>query len=125
MRTCTETRLHSRSGLSRSSLAAGSVADADTGGFTLVEPDGTKVAMTTGSSTTVVSLTTVNVDQLQVGKSTIAFGTPSQGETLAASRVEQEAMSTSGLPQSKQIALPEPKSIASQPDVGCSSSAVA
>ena len=104
----------------------------------MVEPNGTDVAVTTDSSTTVVTLTTVTVDQLRVGEFTIVLGTPTQGGTLAASRVEQGNVPTAGLPQpTKQPptpGLPQPKQpptsspskqIGSKPNFGCSSSAVA
>jgi len=50
-------------------LGGGTVAadDADTGEFAVVEPDGANVAVTTGILATVVTLTTVTTDQLQVG----------------------------------------------------------
>ena len=84
----------------KTSLAAGTIADAGTGGFTVVEANGANVAVTTSSLTKVVTLLSVDVGQLQVGEFTIALGTPSQGVTLAASRVEQgEALSTSSLPK--------------------------
>jgi hypothetical protein len=121
-------------------LAAGRVADDDagTGEFTVVEPNGSNVAVSTGSSTTVVTLTTITVDQLQVGEFTIVLGTPAQGGMLAASRVEQGDVPTAGLPQTTKqpptSGLPQPKQpptsslgkqIGSKPNFGCSSSAVA
>jgi hypothetical protein len=114
------------SGDLKASLAAGTVADAGTGGFTVVEPNGTLVEVTTGSSTAVVTLSDVNVDQLQVGEFTVALGTPTQGGTLAASRIEQGATPSSGLPQPpSKFGMGPSKQNASQPSVQCSASASA
>jgi hypothetical protein len=116
------------SGGSKSGLAAGTVIDADTGGFTMVESNGTHVAVTTGSSTWVVTLSTVNVDQLQVGEFTVALGTPAPAGTLAASRIEQAPLTTSVPPQTKQLSTSDlalVKQVASVPNLGCSSAAIA
>ena len=115
------------SGLSTTSLAAGTVADSAPGGFSVIEPNGTHVAVTTSSSTNVVTLSRVGVDQLQVGASTVAFGAPGQGGTLAASRVEQgEAISTSGLPKAPPtFGQNKGMSSTSRPSADCSASGVA
>jgi hypothetical protein len=110
-------------GLSKGGLVAGTVDDADTEGFTVVEPNGTHVAVTTGSSTTVVSLSTAEVDQLQVGEFMIALGTPAGG-TLAANRIEQLPPSTSSLPQPPApFGMATSKQITPATSGGCSVSA--
>ncbi len=116
------------SGGSKPTLASGTVTDADPKGFTMVESNGTDVAVTTGSSTWVVALSTVNVDQLEVGEFTVALGTPTQAGTLAASRIEQAPLTTSDLPETKQLStrdLALLKQVASVPNLGCSSTAIA
>jgi hypothetical protein len=116
------------SGGSKASLAAGTVTDANTKGFTMVEADGTDVAVTTGSSTWVVTLSAVNVDQLQVGEFTVALGTPTPAGTLAASRIEQAPLTTSEQAGTKQLSTSDLallKQVASVPNLGCSSTAIA
>jgi len=83
-------------------LIGGTAADTNTGGFTVVESDGTNVPVTTSSSTDVITLTNTYVSQLQVGEFTVAVGTAGRGGTLEAARVEQDAIPTSSPPQSKQ-----------------------
>lgn len=71
-------------------LTVGTVTDAYTGGFTVVDPDGTSVAVTTTSSTTVITLRTLTVQQLRIGGFTVIVGnTPGHGGTLVAGAVEQ------------------------------------
>jgi len=116
------------SGGSKPSLAAGTVTDADTRGFTMVESKGTDVAVTTGSSTWVVTLSAVNVDQLRVGEFTVALGAPTQAGSLAASRIEQAPLTTSELSGTKQLSTSDLallKHVASVPNLGCSSTAIA
>ncbi|MGO9873800.1 MAG: hypothetical protein ACLPVY_08360 [Acidimicrobiia bacterium] len=116
------------SGGSKPSLAAGTVTGTDTRGFTMVESNGTDVAVTTGASTWVVTLSTVNVDQLQVGEFTVALGTPTQAGTLAASRIEEAPLTTSEQPGTKHLSTSDLallKQVASVPNLGCSSTAVA
>ena len=80
----------------------GTVTEANAGGFTVVESDGTSVPVTTSSSTDVNTLTDINVSQLQVGEVTVAVGSAGPGGTLEAARVEQDAMQNSPPPLSKQ-----------------------
>jgi hypothetical protein len=80
----------------------GTATEANTGGFTVVESDGTSVPVTTSSSTDVNTLTNINVSQLQVGEITVAVGSAGRGGTLEAARVEQDAMQNSPPPLSKQ-----------------------
>jgi hypothetical protein len=110
-------------GLSKGGLAAGTVADVESGGFTVVEPNGTHVAVATGGSTTVVTLSTADVDQLQVGEFTVALGTP-RGDTLVASRVEQRPLATSSMPQPpSSFGLASSKQVAGSAGGGCSATA--
>jgi hypothetical protein len=71
-------------------LANGTVADATTAGFTVDEPGGTHVRVSTSSSTTVVSLVKVTVAGLRTGQWTVAVGSVTGHNALAASTVEQE-----------------------------------
>jgi hypothetical protein len=68
----------------------GTVADAHTGSFTMVNSDGTNVAVRTTGSTRVFTLRTLSAQQLQVGGFTVAVGnTPGPGSTLVAGAVQQ------------------------------------
>jgi len=110
-------------GLSKGGLVAGTVADVGTRGFTVVESNGTHVAVATGSSTIVLTLSTVDVDQLQAGEFTVALGTPNGG-TLRASRVEQRPLTTSTLPQPPStFGMTSPKQAVGTPSGGCSAAA--
>jgi hypothetical protein len=71
-------------------LANGTVADATAGGFTVDEPGGTHVRVSTLSSTTVVTLVKVTVAGLRTGQRTVAVGSVTGHDALAASSVEQE-----------------------------------
>ena len=71
-------------------LANGTVADATTGGFTVDEPGGSHVRVSTSSSTTVVTLAKVTVAGLRTGERTVAVGSVTGHNALAAARVEQE-----------------------------------
>jgi len=108
-------------------LASGTVADASAGGFTVVEPNGARVPVTTTSLTTVTLLTAANVSNLKTGEFTVAVGPSGTSSTLEAESVEQEAISPSVLPNGR---LPLPGSgpgggIASLPKLGCSAQTVA
>jgi hypothetical protein len=78
-------------------LANGTVADATTGGFTVDEAGGTHVHVSTSSSTTVVTLTKVTVAGLRTGGRTVAVGSVTGHNALAASSVEQEDLPLSQL----------------------------
>ena len=73
-------------------LATGTVANTRDGGFTLVEEDGTRIAVTTTAAVTVITTTRVGVAQLATGAVTSAVGTAGADGTLAASTVEQDAV---------------------------------
>jgi hypothetical protein len=108
-------------------LASGTVADAGASGFTLVEPNGTRIAMTTTSSTTVTLLSAASVSNLRTGQFTVAVGTSDTSGTLRAESVEQEAVSPSLLPDGH---LPLPGigrggGTAGLPNLGCSAQTVA
>lgn len=68
--------------------AKGTVADASTGGFTVVTPGGTQVPVTISGKTEIV-LRQVTVSQLQSGGTVVAFGYAGKNETLAAIDVVQ------------------------------------
>jgi hypothetical protein len=73
-----------------SPVTVGTVSGAHAGDFSVVKPDGTSVAVTTTTSTTVITLQTLTVHQLQVGGFTLVVGdTPGQGGTLVAGAIEQ------------------------------------
>ena len=78
-------------------LANGTVAGVTTGGFTVDEPHGTHVRVSTSSSTTVVTLTKVTVAGLRTGQRTVAVGSVTGHNALAASSVEQADFPLSGL----------------------------
>ena len=78
-------------------LANGTVAGVTTGGFTVNEPHGTHVRVSTSSSTTVVTLTKVTVAGLRTGQRIVAVGPVTGHNALAASSVEQEDFPLSGL----------------------------
>jgi hypothetical protein len=71
-------------------LANGTVADAATGSFTVDEPGGSHVRVSTSSSTTVVTLAKVTVAGLRTGERTVAVGPVTGHNALAANTVEQE-----------------------------------
>jgi hypothetical protein len=71
-------------------LANGTVADATSGGFTVDQPGGTHVRVSTSSATTVVTLVKVTVAGLRTGERTVAVGSVTGHNALAASTVEQE-----------------------------------
>lgn len=123
-------------------LASGTVSDAHAGGFTVVLSDGTRVPVTTGSSTKVVTITSARLDQLQTGVFTIAVGTPGANGTLTATTVEQGSAGPGGLRKPLvpgTLPKPPPPSglpnaraklglgagLPSLPDVGCKPTAVA
>src|SRR5580693_4037055 len=86
-------------------LANGTVAGVTTGGFTVDEPHGTYVRVSTSSSTTVVTLTKVTVAGLRTGQRTVAVGSVTGHNALAASSVEQEDFPLSQLGPAA-VALP-------------------
>lgn len=75
-------------------LASGTVTDATSSGFTVDEPDGSRVQVTTSPATTVLTLVTSSIGQLEAGQLTSAVGTPGPNGTLAAAMVEQDALTT-------------------------------
>jgi hypothetical protein len=116
-------------------LASGTVTDAHDGRFTVIEADGTRVAVTTSGSVTVINTQRTSLTQLAVGEVTSAVGTAEGGGTLAATTVEQDAVPptiwqkllpavhppTSGLPSD----LPTPaKPSVSLKGLGCSPAAI-
>jgi hypothetical protein len=118
-------------------LASGTVTDAHGGGFTVVEADGTRVAVTTTEEVTVINTTRISVTQLTTGEITSAVGTAEANGTLAADTVEQDAVPAStweklrphppsGLPTGGLPAgLPTPaKPSLSLNDLGCSPAAI-
>ena len=78
-------------------VANGTVADAAAGGFTVHEPGGTQVRVTTSGSTKVVLLARVTAAQLRTGQPTVAVGSVTGRRELAASTVEQENLPLSQL----------------------------
>jgi hypothetical protein len=72
--------------------AAGTVTDAGSAGFTVVEPGGHRVRVTTTSATTVIEQANATAAELQKGKLTVAVGTPQANGTLAAASIQQNAL---------------------------------
>ncbi len=72
--------------------AQGTVADAGPSGFTVVRPDGTRVAVTTSSETN-VNLLHASLSQLRTGVSSIAIGRVGPDGTLAATAILQPGVS--------------------------------
>jgi hypothetical protein len=89
-------------------LASGTVSDATGSGFTVDEPGGSRVQVTTSSATTVLTLVTTSIGALETGKLTSAVGAPGPDGTLAATMVEQDALTTAPAPPSLPSSLPEP-----------------
>jgi hypothetical protein len=129
--------------LLRSGFANGTVTGAGSGGFTVVEQDGTRLPVTTSSSTAVSKLVDAALSRLKTGEFTTVVGTKGPGGTLAATTVEQATSSVAiarpsapptafaggppgALPTNLPTALPSgtgPGSIFS--GLGCSSTAIA
>jgi len=108
-------------------LVSGTVADAGAGGFTVVEPNGARVPVTTTTLTTVTLLTAANVSNLKTGEFTVAVGTSGTSGTLGAESVEQEAISPKVLPNGR-LRLPgtgQGGGTAGLPNLGCSAQTVA
>jgi hypothetical protein len=80
-----------------SRLVTGTVADATAGGFTVNEPGGTHVRVTTSGATHVVMLDSVAVTGLRTGQQTVAVGSVTGKRELAARTVEQENLSPGAL----------------------------
>ncbi len=71
-------------------VKVGTVSGAHTGGFTVVSSGGTRTSVTTTASTAVIVLRTLAVQQLQLGRFTVAVGnTSGEGGTLVAGAIEQ------------------------------------
>ena len=96
-------------------LANGTVADAATGGFTVDEPGGTHVRVSTSASTKVVMLASVTVAQLRAGQRTVAVGSVTGKNELAARTVEQENLPLSQLRPGHWYQLPQPAGLAPLP----------
>ena len=92
----------------RLGLASGTVADVTSSGFTVNETNGSRVQVTTSPDTTVLTLVTSSIGELKAGKLTSAVGAPGPDGTLAATTVEQEALTTAPTPPSLPSSLPEP-----------------
>jgi hypothetical protein len=112
-------------------LANGTVTDAHDGGFTVIEADGTRLAITTSASLIVINTQRISLTQLVVGEVTSAVGTAGGDGTLTATTVEQDAvpaaiwqkllpavLTPSGVPSD----LPTPSS--SLNGLGCSPAAI-
>jgi hypothetical protein len=90
----------------RLGLASGTVTDATGSGFTVDEAGGSRVQVTTSSATTVLTLVTSSIGKLKTGELTSAVGAPGPDGTLAATMVEQDAVTTSPAPPSPPQGLP-------------------
>lgn len=78
--------------------ASGTVADAGSDGFTVVQPDGARVRVTTTTTdTTVTKQVDSTVDDLQTGKRAVAVGSVGDDGTLAARTVQQNTLVESGI----------------------------
>jgi hypothetical protein len=106
-----------RGAVGQGGIAIGTVADASAGSFTVVMPGGLRVPVTTSGSTTVLTLASASLSQLQAGELIVAVGSVAPDGALAAATVEQGTQ----LPQVVQRG----NGIAKLPRLGCSPSAVA
>lgn len=97
-------------------IAIGTVTGAGTGSFTVIMPGGLRVPVTTSGSTTVLTLASASLSQLQAGELIVAVGSAGP-DALAAATVEQGT-------QLPQVVSPG-NGIARVPGLGCSPSAVA
>jgi hypothetical protein len=130
--------------LAQSGHANGTVTGAGSGGFTVVEPSGHRVRVTTSSATRVIEQVNATLGQLQKGKFTVAVGTPQSDGTLAAVSIQQNTLAgdpggvghvsvkpplrgpgglPSGLPKLGSAPPPKPKGPFS--GLGCDSGAIA
>ncbi len=97
-------------------IASGTVASAASGGFDLVTTSGTRVRVTSSSSTKVAITERASLSQLRIGQGTSAVGTAEPGGTLAASTVTQGPVTSAlRLPQPAKLALPRAKLAPPQP----------
>lgn len=97
--------------LAQRGRANGTVTDAGPGGFTVVEPNGHRVRVTTSSATKIIEQANATVAELQTGKFTVAVGTPQSDGTLAAASIQQNALAGSlGGVGRVSARLPSPKS---------------
>lgn len=70
-------------------FAVGTVAKAANGTFTVTEPGGTSVAITTSSSTKVIKTVDVAVKDLTLGQPIVAIGTVNSDGSVSATQVDQ------------------------------------
>jgi Domain of unknown function (DUF5666) len=70
-------------------FAVGTVAKAANGTFTVTEPGGTSVAVTTSSTTKVIKTVDVAVKDLTVGQPVVAIGTVNSDGSVSAAQVDQ------------------------------------
>jgi hypothetical protein len=75
----------------RPGIAAGTASDVHAGGFTVTEPAGPPVHVTTSAATVVDTLAPASLGQLRTGVRVIAVGQSGPDGTLTASTVEQGA----------------------------------
>lgn len=87
-------------------LASGTAADVTGSGFTVDEPGGSRVQVTTSPATTVLTLVTSSIGELEVGKLTSAVGALGSDGTLAATMVEQDDLTAPPAPPSPPQGLP-------------------
>jgi hypothetical protein len=92
-------------------IANGLVTGTRDGGFTVIEPDGTRVQVTMSSSSVVITAADSRLGQLRTGKITSAVGSVGPGGTLAAVTIEQDVLPPGAL----KIGLPAPAGL---PGVG-------
>lgn len=72
--------------------ANGTVADAGSGGFTVVRSDGSRVQVTTSSSTAVTKQVDTTLNELEKGKFTVAVGNADAKGEMTASSVQQNGL---------------------------------
>lgn len=78
-------------------FASGTVADKTSSGFTVLTPDGGRVAVATSSSPTVDTTVKIAVSALRVGQRVAVSGTPDSKGTITATQVEEIDTAT-GIP---------------------------
>jgi hypothetical protein len=95
--------------------ASGTVVSTASGGFDVVTTTGTRVRVTTSSSTKVSIVEHASLGQLQIGEGTSVVGTAEPDGTLAASTVTQGPVANPALPQPAKLALPQQPKLAVPP----------
>jgi hypothetical protein len=112
-------------GIMRIPITSGTVADAHSGGFTMVTTEGTRIPVTTSAATSVFVSASVGVNRLRAGELTVAVGTVGPDGTLAAKIAQQGVMPASGSGTRLQFPVNPHSGISGPATRGCSVSTIA